>query len=821
MPNKYEKYYRILDLDVGASKEDVKKAFRELSHIWHPDNHMGKSSNVQNRATEKFKEISNAYQVLNDYLRAEEKKKAEQAEREREGKERKQREENERRKREEESRSKAEQDRRGREEKEREQREESLRRIREEIIRGNAEQDRREREEKEHKYWEEQAKNKHEKEKNKQKNTEQLFVTCPECKEEIKASSTIKLRVICKSCGHIFHYFFEGDEIRIVSEDNGSSEKNESAISQNDVFMWGRDFWSWAWPFGLIIFIAMCSTFTNDDKENSRAVVQKAKEKTTRTDKGISNDLSSKNSKFDSLNTNSAKPISFSWKRTYKGIISGKQGLTMHLQRNGNELAGTYVDIHEMNEKKLRGHFLEEMEVGSFMLGEFIDFKRIGTFLGKYTSEKTIEGEWISQDDPKDKFSFKLEEIEEQSTTQQDEPVEVIKPKAMAIINAVSEKDMLMLLKNGQQPCGEYLLDYGEGEDEDYLKEYPDQPKSIYNHKEFVTISDKHGITRNEIKGLGITQVICTDINNDQTLDLFIEVFKGGNSIGSFSGFVYSLGSKVEKIFQYSTKTQGIKDLNGDGYKEIVSNYNLSFLGGLCHACSPYPPLVVCAKGSISQDCTRQFPDFLLEKFAQVKHKLQLELEHPRIKSDPINVLGGEAIEVLVLGRMLGQEKQALSYLKRYLPSKVYKWMEVEKEKLILSMTLEVDSLAGQWKVTEFLGAGGIYSGGAEKDALKAIGKVVTINTKKVQLYDGQTCTITSKRQEELDNSGFGSAGGSWARLGLKPIPSKDGHYLVNKFNLQCENLDTRVIMTANNGALVLLNVWETWVKLAELSPPQ
>jgi uncharacterized protein len=112
MPNKYEKYYRILDLHVGTSKENVKKAFRELSHIWHPDNHMGKSSNVQNRATEKFKEISNAYQVLKEHLRTEDKKRNEQ--------------------------------------------------------------DQREREEKENKYWEEQAQKKHEEEKCKQRNEEHI-----------------------------------------------------------------------------------------------------------------------------------------------------------------------------------------------------------------------------------------------------------------------------------------------------------------------------------------------------------------------------------------------------------------------------------------------------------------------------------------------------------------------------------------------------------------------------------------------------------------------------------------------------------------------
>ena len=139
MLNEYEKYFRILDLANGASKEDVKKAFRELSHIWHPDNHMGKSLNVQNRASEKFKEISSAYQILKDYLRAEERKKAEQDRRDREEKEGKRKEENERRKKEEKNRKKAEQDRRYREEEERRQ-------------------------------WEEQAIKKHEEEQNKQKN---------------------------------------------------------------------------------------------------------------------------------------------------------------------------------------------------------------------------------------------------------------------------------------------------------------------------------------------------------------------------------------------------------------------------------------------------------------------------------------------------------------------------------------------------------------------------------------------------------------------------------------------------------------------------
>ena len=68
MPSEHEKYYKILDLDVEASKEEVQNAFKELSLIWHPDNHSDKSPEVQSRSTEKFKELSNAYEVLTKYL---------------------------------------------------------------------------------------------------------------------------------------------------------------------------------------------------------------------------------------------------------------------------------------------------------------------------------------------------------------------------------------------------------------------------------------------------------------------------------------------------------------------------------------------------------------------------------------------------------------------------------------------------------------------------------------------------------------------------------------------------------------------------------
>ncbi len=54
-------YYDILGIKKDASQEEIKKAFRQLAKKWHPDVHSDKK-----QAEEKFKEINEAFQVLND-----------------------------------------------------------------------------------------------------------------------------------------------------------------------------------------------------------------------------------------------------------------------------------------------------------------------------------------------------------------------------------------------------------------------------------------------------------------------------------------------------------------------------------------------------------------------------------------------------------------------------------------------------------------------------------------------------------------------------------------------------------------------------------
>ena len=53
-------YYEVLGLGREASEEDLKKAFRRLALEYHPDR------NKKEGASERFKEVSEAYQVLTD-----------------------------------------------------------------------------------------------------------------------------------------------------------------------------------------------------------------------------------------------------------------------------------------------------------------------------------------------------------------------------------------------------------------------------------------------------------------------------------------------------------------------------------------------------------------------------------------------------------------------------------------------------------------------------------------------------------------------------------------------------------------------------------
>ena len=59
-------HLKTLGLESGASREDVKKAFRDLSKVWHPDR-FGEDPALQKKAEGQLKAINDAYQQLQSY----------------------------------------------------------------------------------------------------------------------------------------------------------------------------------------------------------------------------------------------------------------------------------------------------------------------------------------------------------------------------------------------------------------------------------------------------------------------------------------------------------------------------------------------------------------------------------------------------------------------------------------------------------------------------------------------------------------------------------------------------------------------------------
>jgi len=61
-----EDHYKVLGLNRNATKDDIKEAFRKLAIKLHPDKHSQSPQAVRENATLRFKQVSEAYEVLSD-----------------------------------------------------------------------------------------------------------------------------------------------------------------------------------------------------------------------------------------------------------------------------------------------------------------------------------------------------------------------------------------------------------------------------------------------------------------------------------------------------------------------------------------------------------------------------------------------------------------------------------------------------------------------------------------------------------------------------------------------------------------------------------
>lgn len=60
-------HYKVLGLSQNATRDEIKEAFRKLAVKYHPDKHSQSPQAVRENATLRFKQVSEAYEVLSDH----------------------------------------------------------------------------------------------------------------------------------------------------------------------------------------------------------------------------------------------------------------------------------------------------------------------------------------------------------------------------------------------------------------------------------------------------------------------------------------------------------------------------------------------------------------------------------------------------------------------------------------------------------------------------------------------------------------------------------------------------------------------------------
>jgi DnaJ homolog subfamily C member 9 len=61
--------YAILGLEFTATDEEIKKAYRKLALIYHPDKHVASTEDARQATSRKFQQVGFAYAVLSDKKR--------------------------------------------------------------------------------------------------------------------------------------------------------------------------------------------------------------------------------------------------------------------------------------------------------------------------------------------------------------------------------------------------------------------------------------------------------------------------------------------------------------------------------------------------------------------------------------------------------------------------------------------------------------------------------------------------------------------------------------------------------------------------------
>lgn len=167
----------------------------------------------------------------------------------------------------------------------------------------------------------------------------------------------------------------------------------------------------------------------------------------------------------------------------------------------------------------------------------------------------------------------------------------------------------------------------------------------------------------------------CVDIDNDGQKEAVIDYYTHGAHC-CFEYYIYGKESAGLQLIQsislgeYSNPM--FQDINKDGLPEIVAlNDSLAYFAGLCHACSPSLPLVLCYRNKKFSDCTDEFPVIIDQ--AIKKNLMKSEKDESLRK--------GIALQYLALHIIKGKKEEGWRGVKKYYPES-YSWLRENAQAL-------------------------------------------------------------------------------------------------------------------------------------------
>ncbi|WP_340150127.1 hypothetical protein [uncultured Sneathiella sp.] len=125
------------------------------------------------------------------------------------------------------------------------------------------------------------------------------------------------------------------------------------------------------------------------------------------------------------------------------------------------------------------------------------------------------------------------------------------------------------------------------------------------------------------------------------------------------------------------------------------------------------------------------------------------------------------------------------------------------------------DPFAGRWRVAE-VRAAGVHTMESFQEAEALIGSTLSVAARAIRLPDGTFCARRAAEKIILrdDMQTFGSAGGSWRRIGLEASAERQYHVLQSE--LDCPRSFNRLLAQPRQGVF-LIGYNEVYILLAKL----